>query len=27
VFSCDGHVIHGPATDPLEPARLAKSGD
>jgi Rieske Fe-S protein len=24
VFSCDGQVIHGPATDPLEPARLAK---
>jgi glycine/D-amino acid oxidase-like deaminating enzyme/nitrite reductase/ring-hydroxylating ferredoxin subunit len=22
VFSCEGQVIHGPATDPLEPARL-----
>ena len=27
VFSCDGQVIHGPATEPLEPARLANSGD
>ena len=26
VFSCDGQVIHGPATDPLEPARLASGG-
>ena len=26
VFSCDGQVIHGPATDPLEPARLANGG-
>ena len=23
VFSCDGQVMHGPATEPLEPARLA----
>ena len=26
VFSCDGQVIHGPATDPLEPARPANGG-
>jgi glycine/D-amino acid oxidase-like deaminating enzyme/nitrite reductase/ring-hydroxylating ferredoxin subunit len=26
VFSCDGQVIHGPATAPLKPARVPESG-